>query len=146
MQPGSASVVLAVTGDRFGIGYSGIGYQSSSVRPVPLAENAGAAYVAPSSATVQDGSYPLSRQLYLYVNKAPNKFLDVRILEFLKFANSQEGQGIVAKAGVYPLSLPQVTANLKRLGIPPLRAASTSERQTVKGDSLVQRRALTSAE
>jgi phosphate transport system substrate-binding protein len=146
MQPGSASVVLAVTGDRFGVGYSGIGYQSSSVRALPLAEAVGASYVTPSAATVQDGSYPLSRQLYLYVNKAPNKPLDPKILEFLKFANSQEGQTIVAKAGVYPLTAPQITANLERLGIPPLRAASIADRKTVKGDLLVQRSALTSAE
>jgi phosphate transport system substrate-binding protein len=124
MQPGSASVVLAITGDRFGIGYSGIGYQSSSVRAVPLAENTDSDYVAPSAESVQGGNYPLSRQLYLYVNKAPSKALDPKILEFLKFANSQEGQTIVAKAGVYPLTAPQITANLERLGIPSLRAAS----------------------
>ena len=38
-QPGSASVVQGVAGDRYGIGYSGIGYRTSDVRMVPLAED-----------------------------------------------------------------------------------------------------------
>ena len=37
-QPGSASVVQGVTEDRFGIGYSGIGYRTSGVKAVALAE------------------------------------------------------------------------------------------------------------
>src|SRR5882672_1318064 len=41
-QPGSASVVLAVATDRFAIGYSGIGYATSSVRAVSLSEKEGA--------------------------------------------------------------------------------------------------------
>ena len=40
-QPGSASVVQGITADRFGIGYSGIGYVTSGVRIVPLAKKEG---------------------------------------------------------------------------------------------------------
>jgi phosphate transport system substrate-binding protein len=132
-QPGSASIVLAVAGDPFGIGYSGIGFQTSSVRPVSIAEKAGAPFVAPSADMVMNGSYPLSRPLYLYVNKDPNKDLDPKILEFLKFANSREGQETIIQAGVYPLTSVQIARNLSILGIG-VQAASIQNASTIKQD------------
>jgi phosphate transport system substrate-binding protein len=59
-----------------------------------------------------DGKYPLSRPLYLYVNKDPKGEWDPKILEFLRFINSRDGQETVARAGIYPLSSQQVSANL----------------------------------
>ena len=73
-QPGSASVVQGVTEDRFGIGYSGIGYKTSGVKVVALEDKG--ALSSGSYADVVSGKYPLSRFLYLYVNKAPGKALD----------------------------------------------------------------------
>lgn len=114
-EPGSASVVLAVARDPRGIGYSGIGFHSSGVREVPLAEKPGMPFVQPTQESVMKGSYPLTRQLYLYVNKAPQKALDEKILEFLKFVNSQAGQAAVIRAGVYPLTSAQIAKNLEAL-------------------------------
>ncbi|MGH7206113.1 MAG: PstS family phosphate ABC transporter substrate-binding protein [Nitrospiraceae bacterium] len=114
-EPGSASVVLAVARDPRGIGYSGIGFHSSGVREVPLAEKSGMPFVQPTQESVMKGSYPLARQLYLYVNKAPQKALDQKTLEFLKFVNSQAGQTAVTRAGVYPLTATQIAKNLEVL-------------------------------
>src|ERR687898_887984 len=75
-QPGSASVVQGVTEDRYGIGYSGIGYKTSGVKAVPLAETDKGPYSDGSYADVQSGKYPLWRFLYVYVNKAPGRPLD----------------------------------------------------------------------
>jgi phosphate transport system substrate-binding protein len=102
-QPGSASVVQGVTADRFGMGYSGIGYKTSGVKVVALATKAGAAYSDGSYEDVVSGKYPLARFLYVYVNKAPAKDLDPVVREFLKFVFSREGQEIVVKDGYYPL-------------------------------------------
>src|SRR5690349_5687320 len=55
-QPGSASVVQGVTEDPAGIGYSGIGYLTSGVRALPLAEKEGAPFVAPSQTNALNGS------------------------------------------------------------------------------------------
>ena len=71
-QPGSASVVQGVTEDRAGIGYSGIGYMTSGVRALPLAEKDGMPFKEATQENAMDGSYPLWRNLYVYVNKAPN--------------------------------------------------------------------------
>jgi phosphate transport system substrate-binding protein len=102
-QPGSASVVQGITEDPAGIGYSGIGYLTSGVRVLPLAEKVGAPFVEPSQTNALNGSYPLWRHLLVYVNKAPNKPLDPLVKEFIKFIYSKEGQAIVIKDGFFPL-------------------------------------------
>lgn len=102
-QPGSASVVQGITEDQAGIGYSGIGYLTSGVRALPLAEKEGASFVAPTQTNAMNGSYPLWRHLLVYVNKAPNKPLDPLVKEFIKFIYSKEGQAIVIKDGFFPL-------------------------------------------
>lgn len=111
-EPGSASIIMAVGRDPYGIGYSGIGFQTSAVRAVPLSDRPDSPAVAPSIETVMDGQYPLSRPLYLYVNKDPDKEWDAKIFEFLRFINSREGQETVARSGVYPLSTLQLAQNM----------------------------------
>jgi phosphate transport system substrate-binding protein len=102
-QPGSASVVLSVTEDRAGIGYSGIGYKTSGVKAIALSKKDGAPAYAPSYENVLDGKYPLGRMLYLYVAKKPNEPLPKLVEEFLKYVLSKEGQEIVVKDGYLPL-------------------------------------------
>jgi phosphate transport system substrate-binding protein len=102
-QPGSASVVQGVTEDRFGIGYSGIGYKTSGVKVVALAEKEGGAYSSGSYDDVKSGKYPLNRFLYIYINKAPGKPLDPVVKEYCKLIFSKEGQEVVIKDGYLPL-------------------------------------------
>ncbi|GMU67363.1 MAG: hypothetical protein AMXMBFR36_36370 [Acidobacteriota bacterium] len=114
-QPGSASVVQGVTEDRFAIGYSGIGYRTSGVKALKLAKKTGDPYYSTEPGDVLSGRYPLSRFLYVYVNKAPNKPLDPMVREFLKFALSREGQEIVVKDGYLPVSAAIVAEELAKL-------------------------------
>src|SRR5437016_4465325 len=114
-QPGSASVVQGVTEDRAGIGYSGIGYMTSGVRAVPLAEKEGTPFKEATQHNAMEGSYPLWRHLYLYVNMSPNKSLDPIVKEFLKFVYSKEGQQVAVKDGFFPLSAAMVDKELKKL-------------------------------
>ena len=115
-QPGSASVVQGVTEDRYGVGYSGIGYRTSGVRVVPLAEAEEMPFEDASLANVLDGSYPLGRFLYLYVNKTPGEPLDPLVREFARFVFSREGQEIVIKDGYMPVPFEVVVAELAMLG------------------------------
>ena len=108
---GSAAVVIDLMRDRFGIGFSSIGYRTSEVRPVPLASVKGGRYVEPTFETAMDGSYPLRRNLYLYINRPPKVAPPGPILEYVKFALSQRGQKIVIDQGYYPLP----TTELNRL-------------------------------
>lgn len=100
-QPGSASVVLGVTVDRYGIGYSGIGYATSTVRAVPLADEGQP--VAATADNAYSGAYPLSRFLFVYVNRAPGKPMDPIVREFVKLICSKDGQEIVVKDGYFPI-------------------------------------------
>jgi phosphate transport system substrate-binding protein len=114
-QPGSASVVQGVTEDRFGIGYSGIGYKTSGVKVVSLAEKDGSPYSDGSYEDVKTSKYPLARFLYIYINKAPGKPLDPVVKEFCRLMFSKEGQEVVVKDGYLPLSAEIVKQELAKL-------------------------------
>lgn len=114
-QPGSASVVQGVENDRYGIGYSGIGYRTSGVRVVPLAVTEGEAPVLPGADHVANGRYPLARFLQVYANKAPGQSLDALTLEYLRFMLSAEGQAVVERAGFFPLKQAMAERELARL-------------------------------
>lgn len=100
-QPGSASVVQGVTVDRFGVGYSGIGYTTPGVRAVPISEKEGGDCVEATAENAYAGKYPLSRYLFIYVNKGDD--LEPITREFLKLVVSKEGQEVVLKDGYFPI-------------------------------------------
>lgn len=108
-QPGSASVIQGVSADRFGMGYSGIGYRTSGVKTIDLAREEGGDHVETDPEAVYSGEYPLARYLYVYVNKPPQRELDPLLREFSMFVLSEEGQRVVVKDGYLPLS-PEVVA------------------------------------
>lgn len=115
-QPGSASVVQSVSSSLNGIGYSGIGYKTSGVRTVPLAKR-GENYIDATMENAVSGDYPLSRFLYVYVNKRPNQDFSPMEAEFIKMVLSQSGQKIVAKDGYIPLPAAVVSKQLRKLGL-----------------------------
>lgn len=102
-QPGSASVVHAVGASLNGIGYSGIGYLSASVKALALQPEAGGDAVSPSAQTALSGAYPLTRYLYIYLNQRPEGPLPPTTREFLLLILSRQGQEIVAKDSYIPL-------------------------------------------
>lgn len=114
-QPGSASVVQSVSTTINAVGYSGIGYVTSSVRAVPLAKKEGDAFVEATPDNAISGTYPLSRYLYVYVNKAPNKPMQPLEKEFLKMVLSKQGQEVVVKDGYIPLPAKVAEKVLKSL-------------------------------
>lgn len=114
-QPGSASVVQGITEDRYGIGYSGVGYKTSGVKIIPLSKKDGGKYYDGSYENVLAGKYPLSRNLWIYINKKPNTELEPLLKEFLKYVLSFEGQGIVIKDGYLPLPFSVIEKQLKSL-------------------------------
>jgi len=115
-QPGSASVVQSVSSSLNGIGYSGIGYKTSGVRALPLAKK-GEKYIEATMENAVSKKYPLSRFLYVYVNKVPNKPLAPMESEFLKMVLSKSGQAIVEKDGYIPLPKSVIEKELNKLGL-----------------------------
>jgi phosphate transport system substrate-binding protein len=116
-QPGSASVVQGVTESINGIGYSGIGYVTSGVRAVPLARGEGQPFAAAEPSAAVDGSYPLARFLYVYVNKHPNRELAPLEREFTRLVLSRQGQEVVVRDGYVPLPEAVAARVRQQLGI-----------------------------
>lgn len=114
-QPGSASVVQSVASSSNAIGYSGIGYRTSGVRTVPLTKKPGGKFIEATPKNAISGKYPLSRFLYVYVNKAPNKPLAPLEREFLKLVLSRAGQQVVVKDGYIPLPAKVAAKELAKL-------------------------------
>ncbi|AUI85373.1 phosphate ABC transporter substrate-binding protein [Vibrio azureus] len=117
-QPGSASVVQSVASTISGVGYSGIGYRVAGVRLVPIAKS-GQDYVRPTRENILSGRYPLSRYLYVYVNKDPDKPLSPIEAEFIRFIFSAQGQALVAKDGYVPITASFAEQELHKVGLEP---------------------------
>jgi phosphate transport system substrate-binding protein len=115
-QPGSASVVQSISSTLNAIGYSGIGYKTSSVRAVPLVDKSGQVEEA-NETNALSGKYPLARFFYVYVNKAPNQPLSPLDAEFVKLVMSRQGQEVVVKDGYIPLPSKVVERTMKELGL-----------------------------
>lgn len=114
-QPGSSTVVQSITADRFGIGYSGIGYATSGVRPIPISRGQGDPFYEPTPENCVSGVYPLARFLYVYVNKNPRQPMDRLTYEFIRYINSKQGQEVVVRDGFFPLPAMQTEATKKSL-------------------------------
>ena len=114
-QPGSASVVQSITASLNGIGYSGVGYVTYGVRAIAVASADGNRPIQVTAETALDGSYPLFRYLYVYVNKKPDTTLNPLELEFFKLVLSRTGQEIVEKDGYIPLSTRMISRELRKL-------------------------------
>ena len=115
-QPGSSAVVQGVASDKYGIGYSGVGYKTADVRVVPLSVEGDDAYEA-NAENAYSGNYPIARFLYVYVNKNPNEALDPLRAEFIKYMISKEGQEAVIKDGFYPISKGIVDEDMEACGL-----------------------------
>jgi len=101
-QPGSASVVQGIEKELGGIGYSGIGYATSGVRALPIADKA--TPIEPNYENVEAFKYPIARYLYVYLN-VPPAGADKLTCEFIKFVISKAGQADTVKDGYFPLSV-----------------------------------------
>jgi phosphate transport system substrate-binding protein len=100
------AVNQGVAKDPYAIGYSGFGNVMPGVKPVALAEHKGGPYYKGTFDEVLEQQYPLSRVIYIYVNRAPGKPLDPKVREFLKFVLSAKGQEDIVKEGIF-LPLPR---------------------------------------
>ncbi|MBG0756484.1 PstS family phosphate ABC transporter substrate-binding protein [Vibrio cidicii] len=115
-QPGSASVVQSVASTISGIGYSGVGYRVAGVRLVPIAKE-GTNYIQPTRKNIVTGVYPLSRYLYVYVNKHPSRPLSPIEAEFIRFIYSAQGQALVEKDGYVSITREFAQNELSKIGL-----------------------------
>ena len=104
--------------DRYGIAWTGIPQAAgvAEVKVLALASRDGAPYVMPTRETVLDRTYPLTRSVFIYINRAPGKPLERKQREFLRYILSREGQEAVARNGNYlPLTAAVVAEERRKL-------------------------------
>lgn len=114
-QPGSSAVVQGVASDPYGIGYSGIGYKTANVKSLKVAQKG-----KPVEANIENaynGTYPLARYLYVYINYNKTTGLDPLRKEFIKMIFSKDGQEGIVKDGYIPVTSEIAKEDLKKIGL-----------------------------
>jgi phosphate transport system substrate-binding protein len=97
--PSSEGIIAEVSDNPNAIGYDGLGYIVPQVKVLAIAKKAGQSYVLPSAATVNDNSYPISRDLYMYTRQNPGQAVE----DYLAWIVSPEAQTIVSQLGFVPV-------------------------------------------
>lgn len=102
--PGNGAVVAAVAANPEAIGYAGAGYVNGLVRTLAVARGTAGEAALPDEDAVASGRYPLSRALYVYVNRRPGETLAPLPAAFLAHALSDAAQARVRGEGFVPLT------------------------------------------
>ena len=97
--PGTASVIEAVARDKNGIGYGGAAY-GKGARALAIKKEERSPAIEPNEETVANGTYPIWRHLFIYVNPAVDQG---EVAAYLKWIRSEDGQRVVKDVGYFPL-------------------------------------------
>lgn len=101
--PSSEGIIAELKDNPNAIGYDGLGYVTPDVKVVAVATDFSGPYVLPSAATVNNNTYPISRDLYMYTNGEPTG----AIKDYLDWIFSPEAQKIVGDLGFVPVKTAQ---------------------------------------
>jgi phosphate transport system substrate-binding protein len=97
--PGTAAILQAVSKDKGGIGYGGAAY-GAGAKHLLVKKDDGSPGIEPSEENVVNGTYPIWRYLYVYLNPALDKG---EVAAYLNWIRSDDGQKVVKDVGYFPL-------------------------------------------
>ena len=97
--PSSEGIINEIRQNPNAIGYDGLGYVPADLKTIAVATNAAGPFILPSIQTVDDGSYPIARDLYMYTSGEPAG----AVKDYLDWILSGEAQAIVAELGFVPV-------------------------------------------
>src|SRR5512146_563232 len=97
--PSSEGIVAELRQNPNAIGYDGLGYVPKDLKVIAIAQKEGDPYVLPSVPTVNDKTYPIARDLYMYTNGQPTG----TVKQYLDWILSAEAQKIVTDLGFVPI-------------------------------------------
>ncbi|MBS0662732.1 MAG: substrate-binding domain-containing protein [Verrucomicrobia bacterium] len=112
---GAAEIAAAMARDEDAIGFGGFEDGGPGLRAVPLAAEDGGAFVTGTAATVASGEYPLTRYMYIRLNRAPGEKLAPQVREFLRFILSRDGQAFIPTSAYFPLRADEAAVELAKL-------------------------------
>lgn len=97
--PSSEGITAEVRQNPNAIGYDGLGYVTDDVKTVAVAAKAGQPFVQASIESVNAGTYPIARPLFMYTRGEPTG----KIKDYIDWILGPEGQAIVIRLGFVPL-------------------------------------------
>lgn len=97
--PSSEGIIAEVSDNPNAIGYDGLGYVSPAVKVLAIAKDESSPAILPSIDTVNDGKYPISRELFMYTHGQPTGI----IKDYIQWILSEEAQNIVGSLGFVPI-------------------------------------------
>ena len=100
--PSSEGIIAEVRQNKNAIGYDGLGYVTEDLKTIAIAKASGQPYVLPSVENVNNGSYPISRGLFMYTLEGADEV----VLTYLAWIFSAEAQEIVKELGFVPVAGP----------------------------------------
>ena len=98
LMPSSEGISAEIRHNPNALGYDGLGYVTPDQKVLAVANNRDSPYVLPGVGTVNDGSYPISRPLYMYTAGEPTG----HIQQYLDWILG-DGQTLVTQRGFVPL-------------------------------------------
>jgi phosphate transport system substrate-binding protein len=101
--PSSEGITHEVSDNPNAIGYEGLGYITPGMKVLAIARSSGEPYVLPTIETVNDDTYPIARDLYMYTPGEPTEV----VADYMSWIFSEEAQQIVAELGFVPVDPPE---------------------------------------
>jgi phosphate transport system substrate-binding protein len=98
---GGQQILDALAQDKYAIGYASMFYKNAGVKPLALKRGNADDFVAVSRDSVMDHTYPLTRVISVYLNRAPGTDVDPKLKEFMRYILSREGQAAAEQDGGY---------------------------------------------
>ena len=117
-QVGSHEMLVALSHDKYGIAWSGLGQAAHvpGIKALSLAKGAGDRYFALNAQNCRTHDYPLCRVIFMYVNRPPHQPLAPAVRQFLLFVLSRQGQTLLAQHSLLlPLTAPILAAQRRNL-------------------------------
>ncbi len=97
--PSSEGIIAEVRDNPNAIGYDGLGYITPEVKTLAVSKTAQGPFSLPSIDTVNNGAYPVSRDLYMYTGQNPSPAVQA----YLQWILTPEAQQLVKDLGFVPV-------------------------------------------
>lgn len=99
LMPSSEGIGAEIRQNPNAIGYDGLGYVTEEMKVIAIAKEINGDYILPSISTVNDGTYPIARDLYMYTGREPTGLIKI----YLDWIFGPEAQEIVKELGFVPI-------------------------------------------
>jgi ABC-type phosphate transport system substrate-binding protein len=110
-----AETAAAIARDPNAIGFGGFEEGGPGIKALAVARDEGGPYVEGTAPNASSGRYPLTRYMYIRMNRKPGEHLPMQVKEFLRYILSREGQEPILYSGYFPLTAAEVKEELAKL-------------------------------